>query len=511
LSVTDIIAILNMPMNKVMSKNFTTIIGLEVHAQLLTRSKMFCRCAAAYADAPPNTHVCPVCLGMPGVLPTINQQAIEYTVMTALALNCTVADYTKFDRKNYPYPDLVKGYQISQYDAPIGKGGWLDIEVDGDRKKIGITRVHLEEDVGKLLHRTAADGEAYSLVDFNRSGVPLMEIVGEPDLRSPEEARQYLIALRSILRYIGVSTANMEEGSFRCDANISIRPEDSSELMAKTEVKNMNSFKAVYQALEYEAKRQRKVAAEGRRLVQETRGWLEEKARTVSQRSKEYAHDYRYFPEPDLPPLVSNKEWVEEIRSKLPELPEARRNRFGTDYGLPLYDANLLTGSRAMADYFEDCLKTKEYRQLPPDRGAKEISNWLLGETSRIMNANNIDIAEFRAKVGPERLTRLSASVFSSQNAINTSTAKIVLEEMFETGQDADAIITGRGLSQISDNETVDAEVITVINGNQKAVADYKAGKEQALKFLVGQVMKATRGRVNPKMASELLTKKLEE
>jgi len=496
-------------MNKVTSKDFTTIIGLEVHTQLLTRSKMFCRCDAAYADAPPNTHVCPVCLGMPGVLPTINQQAIEYTVMTALALNCTVADYTKFDRKNYPYPDLVKGYQISQYDAPIGKGGRLDIEVDGERKRIGITRVHLEEDVGKLLHRTNTGKEAYSLIDFNRSGVPLMEIVGEPDLRSPEEARQYLIALRSILRYIGVSTANMEEGSFRCDANISIRPEDSSELMAKAEVKNMNSFKAVHQALEYEAKRQRKVAAEGRRLVQETRGWVEEQAKTVSQRSKEYAHDYRYFPEPDLPPLVFNQEWIETIRAKLPELPEARRDRFVADYGLPLYDANLLTSSKAVADYFEDCLKTKDYRQLAPERGAKEVSNWLLGETSRIMNANNIDIADFRAKVSPAQLTRLL--VLNSQAAVNAATAKSVLEGMFQTGKDADDIIAQRGLSQISDNETVAAEVTAVINSNEKAVADYRAGKEQSLKFLVGQVMKATRGRVNPKLAGELLMKKLEE
>ncbi len=281
--------------------NYETIIGLEVHAQLLTKSKMFCRCSADYASALPNTHVCPVCLGMPGVLPTINQQAVEYTVMTALALNCTISDYTKFDRKNYPYPDLMKGYQISQYDAPFGRHGRLTIEVNGQKKRVGITRVHLEEDVAKLIHRTSAEGESYSLVDVNRAGVPLMEIVGEPDLRSAEEARQYLIKLRSILQYLGVSTGNMEEGSFRCDANISIRPEKSPEPLAKVEVKNMNSFKAVYQAMEYEAKRQRKVVAEGRSLVQETRGWVEEKGKTVSQRSKEYAHDYRYFPEPDLP------------------------------------------------------------------------------------------------------------------------------------------------------------------------------------------------------------------
>ena len=328
--------------------DFETVIGLEVHAQLLTRSKMYCGCSADYASAPPNSHVCPVCLGMPGVLPVINKKAVEYTIMTALALNCIVADFTKFDRKNYPYPDLMKGYQISQYDAPISRDGWLTFEVKGEKKKVGITRVHLEEDVAKLLHRTSPDGEVYSLIDVNRSGVPLMEVVGEPDLRSPEEARQYLIKLRSILQYLGVSTGNMEEGSFRCDANISIRPEGSPDSMAKVEVKNMNSFKAVYLAMDYEAKRQRKAVAEGRKLTQETRGWIEEKGKTISQRSKEYAHDYRYFPEPDLPPMVISQEWVEKIRAKLPELPEARRDRFVAEYGLPLYDASLLTSSKAI-------------------------------------------------------------------------------------------------------------------------------------------------------------------
>ena len=506
--------------------NYETIIGLEVHAQLLTRSKMFCRCSADYASAPPNTHVCPVCLGMPGVLPTINQQAVEYTIMTALALHCVMSDYTKFDRKNYPYPDLMKGYQISQYDAPFGYEGWLAIEVNGEKKRVGITRVHLEEDVAKLVHRTSPEGEAYSLVDVNRAGVPLMEVVGEPDLRSPEEARQYLIKLRSILQYLGVSTANMEEGSFRCDANISIRPENSPDSLAKVEVKNMNSFKAVYRAMEYEAKRQRKVAAEGRRLVQETRGWVEEKGKTVSQRSKEYAHDYRYFPEPDLPPLVLNREWVEEIRLKIPELPEARRDRFVTEYSLSLYDANLLTSSRAMADYFEDCLKTEEYKKLPKDRGAKEVSNWLLGETSRIMNADNIDIVEFRQRVNPEGLVRLILA--TSRNVtvtpgtlplklttfaptITIAAAKSVLEEMFKTGKDSTVIITQQGLSQISDTSEIEEVVIQVINSNAQPVADFKAGKEQALKFLVGQVMKATRGRANPKLVNELLKRKLEE
>ena len=481
--------------------NYETIIGLEVHAQLLTKSKMFCRCSADYADAPPNTHVCPVCLGMPGVLPTINQQAVEYTIMTALALNCTISDYTKFDRKNYPYPDLMKGYQISQYDAPFSHHGWLTIEVNGEKKEVGITRVHLEEDVAKLIHRTSPNGESYSLVDVNRSGVPLMEIVGEPDLRSPEEARQYLIKLRSILQYLGVSTGNMEEGSFRCDANISIRPENSPDSMAKVEVKNMNSFKAVYRALEYEAKRQRKLAGEGRKLFQETRGWVEELGKTVSQRSKEYAHDYRYFPEPDLPPLVLNREWVEEIRSKLPELPEARRDRFVTEYELPVYDANLLTSSRAMADYFE------ESRRANMGLTAKDISNWLLGEFSRLLNATNTEISDCR--VSPGQLCQLLDLM--QEGSISGTSAKMVFEEMFNTGKDATDIISQRGLSQISDTEAIKAEVITVINSNKQAVADYKAGKEQALKFLVGQVMKATKGRANPKLVNEVLKEKLKE
>jgi aspartyl-tRNA(Asn)/glutamyl-tRNA(Gln) amidotransferase subunit B len=487
--------------------NYETIIGLEVHAQLLTKSKMFCRCSADYASAPPNTHVCPVCLGMPGVLPTINKQAVEYTVMTALALNCTVSDSTRFDRKNYPYPDLMKGYQISQSYAPIGHHGWLTIEVDDKKKKVGIANVHLEEDVAKLLHRTSPDGEAYSLVDVNRSGVPLMEIVGEPDLRSPEEARQYLIKLRSILQYLGVSTANMEEGSFRCDANISIRPENSPKFLAKVEVKNMNSFKAVYLALEYEAKRQRRMAEEGKELTQETRGWVEERGITVAQRSKEYAHDYRYFPEPDLPPLVLNREWVEGIRSKLPELPEARRDRFVAEYSLPLYDANLLTASKAMADYFEACLNTGMPQSLPTAKRAKMVSNWLLGEFSRLLNATNTEINN--SKVSPEQLCRLLDFVDKAE--ISGTSAKLVFEEMFNTGKDASDIIAQRGLSQISDTKEIEREVIEAIRNNAQAVADYKAGKKQSLKFLVGQVMRATRGRANPGLVNELLEKKLEE
>jgi len=494
--------------------NFETIIGLEVHVQLLTRSKMFCGCSADYATAPPNTHVCPVCLGMPGVLPVINRQAVEYTIMTALTLNCTVSEYTKFDRKNYPYPDLMKGYQISQYDAPIGKGGWLGIEVDGQKKKVGITRVHLEEDVAKLLHRKGADGEEYSLVDVNRSGVPLMEIVGEPDLRSPEEARQYLVKLRSILQYLGVSTGNMEEGSFRCDANISILAEGSSETGPKVEVKNMNSFRAVYQAMDYEAKRQRKAFSEGKKLTQETRGWVEEKGKTVSQRSKEYAHDYRYFPEPDLPPLSISREWVEEIKAKMPkELPEERRDRFMAQYSLSRDDAELLTSSRDDADYEEEFIeifgKTGEGTRLSLFEKAKLGSNWILGEVRRITNANNIEITDFRQRVNPERLVNLTDLMV--KGSITGTIAKPVLEEMFNTGKSAEEIIEERGLSQISDMGELEASTTKVINSNAQAVSDYKAGKDTALKFLVGQVMRATKGRANPVLAGELLKKKLDE
>jgi aspartyl-tRNA(Asn)/glutamyl-tRNA(Gln) amidotransferase subunit B len=488
--------------------NYETIIGLEVHAQLLTRSKMYCGCSTDYANAPPNTHVCPVCLGMPGVLPVINRQAVEYTMMTALALNCPVSEYTKFDRKNYPYPDLMKGYQISQYDAPIGNKGWLTIEVDGQRKQIGITRVHLEEDVARLLHRTSPDGEDYSLVDVNRSGCPLMEIVGEPDLRSPEEAQQYLIDLRRILQYLGVSTGNMEEGSFRCDANISVRPLGSTELGAKVEVKNMNSFKAVFMAMEYEAQRQRKAAAEGKRLIQETRGWVEDKGRTVSQRSKEYAHDYRYFPEPDLPPVIIGRDWVEAVRKKLPELPEARRDRFMAEYGLSEYDADFLISSKLVADYFESYMTLEPHKSSPNKaKTAKEIVNWLLGEFSRLLNANNTEIN--KSIITPKMLWLLID--LKERGVISNPIAKEVFEEMFQTGKTADEIIKERGLSQISDTQELEKIVAKVINSNMQPVADYRSGKETALKFLVGQVMKATRGRANPQLVNEVLKRKLAE
>jgi aspartyl-tRNA(Asn)/glutamyl-tRNA(Gln) amidotransferase subunit B len=432
----------------------------------------------------------------------MNQQAIEYTMMTALALNCSISGYSKFDRKNYPYPDLMKGYQISQYDAPIGCKGWLNIEVDGIKKMVGITRVHLEEDVAKMIHHGTEMGEGYSLVDVNRAGVPLMEVVGEPDLRSPEEARQYLIKLRSILQYLGVSTGNMEEGSFRCDANISIRPVNTQEFMPKVEVKNMNSFRAVYRAMEYEAKRQRILAEEGKRLVQETRGWVEEEGKTVSQRSKEYAHDYRYFPEPDLPPLCIEQPWIDKVKAGLPELPEARRDRFLSQYGLPLYDANLLTESKSIADYYESCLKLGD---ASPGR-AKAVSNWLLGEFTRLLNVTSTDITN--TKVTAQGLCHLIDLI--QRGNISGTSAKTVFEEMFNTGKLADDIIKQQGLNQITDTHEIEAAIEQIIAANPQPVADYKAGKTQAIKFLVGQVMKATRGRANANLAQELLIKKIE-
>ncbi len=476
--------------------DFEAVIGLEVHAQLLTRSKMFCACSAAYQNAPPNTHVCPVCLGMPGVLPVINRQAVEATVMTGLALNCTINPYSKFDRKNYPYPDLMKGYQISQYDQPFCSNGWLTIEDGGRSKRVGITRVHLEEDTAKLSHHSNG-AESYSLVDVNRSGVPLMEIVGEPDLRSPEEAWQYLVKLRRILQYLGVSSGNMEEGSFRCDANVSIRPRGATEFGTKVEIKNMNSFRAVRRALEFELKRQQEVLESGGRIVQETRGWVEARGETASQRSKEYAHDYRYFPEPDLPPLAFDPAWVETLMARLPELPDAKRDRFVRDYGLPEYDARVLADTPATASFFESTVAA--------GASAKNASNWCVNELFRLLNARGIEIDE--AKVSPTGLAGLISLVDSAK--INGATAKAVLEEMFETGAGPMDIVEAKGLLQISGSDELTALVDEVIQGNPQAVADFRSGKDQAAGFLVGQVMKRSRGRANPGVVTTLLREKL--
>ena len=480
---------------------YEAVIGMEVHVQLLTKSKMFCRCSADYAGAPPNTLVCPVCLGMPGTLPVINRKAVEYTIMTALALNCEIAEFAKFDRKNYFYPDLVKGYQISQYDLPLSRNGWLEIEIDGKRKRIRIRRVHLEEDTAKLIH-VHRDGQSYSLIDFNRSGVPLMEIVSEPDIRSPEEARQYLIKLRTILRYLGVSTADMEKGAMRCEANVSLRPVGSKEYGTRVEVKNLNSFRSVKLALEYEIERQKRLLEAGGKVEQETMGWDESRGVTVLQRSKEYAHDYRYFPEPDLPPLVIEREWVEEIRARLPELPDAKRDRFVAQYGLSRYDAGVLVADRAVADYFEACVRAGAGRAEP-----KAIANWITGELFRLMKAQGVEIEEVR--ITPDRLVALIGMV--EDGTITASTAKKVLAEVFETGRAPEEIVRERGLAQISDVEALSRVVDEVIAANPKAVADYLAGKKPVLRFLVGQVMKATRGKANPKLANELLLEKLKQ
>lgn len=486
--------------------DYEVVIGLEVHSQLLTQSKMFCSCSAVYQQADPNTVVCPVCMGMPGVLPVANRKAVEYVMNTGLALNCEIAPYTRFDRKNYPYPDLMKGYQISQQGLPIASNGWLDVDVDKTIKKIGINRVHLEEDVAKLFHRTAPDGDTYSLLDINRAGVPLMEIVSEPDMSSAEEARAYLVQLRSILRYLGVSTANMEEGSFRCDANISIRRKGSSELGPKVEIKNVNSFKYVYEALKYETVRQIGLVKEGHRIVQETRGWTENKAVTVSQRTKESAHDYRFFPEPDLPPIHISQEWVREVKSTLPELPKARQTRFTVQYGLSEYDASLLTASKSTAEYFETLMDTNLTSNYDLRTRAKAVNNWILGELSRLMNetGQGLDAVKFDPSALHELIDMAEAGELSS------SMAKTVFEEMYRGGDSPKNIAKSQHLVQISDNDSIAPIVDDVIASNSQAVKDYIKGKETALKYLVGQVMRVTKGRANPKIVADLLRTKLE-
>ena len=480
---------------------YQTVIGLEVHVQLQTQSKMFCSCRADYQTAPVNSRVCPVCLGLPGTLPVINRRAVEYTIMTGLALNCSIPEYSKFDRKNYPYPDLMKGYQISQYDLPLAIDGFLDIELDGNTNRVGVERVHLEEDVAKLQHFPSQDGESYSLVDVNRSGVPLMEVVSAPDMRSPEEARSYLMTLHSILQYLGVSTANMQDGSFRCDANISLRPMGSEQYGTRSEVKNMNSFRSVFQALEFEVERQRRVLEEGGRVVQETRGWVEERGVTVSQRSKEYAHDYRYFPEPDLPPLIIDRAMVDELKSRLPELPAQRKARLISQYGLSKYDAGLLTGEKAMAGFFEDTVGIEPRSGEALQKFAKDAGNWVLGDLSRLMNLENQTIAE--TKVTPSHLAELINLVRA--DTISSTMAKTVLEEVFQTGAAPGSIVQEKGYTQISDSSAVESAVTEAIEANPKSVDDYLKGKETAAKFLVGQVMKITRGQAKPELVNKLV------
>lgn len=482
---------------------YETVIGLEVHCQLLTKSKMFCGCSADYAGADPNTHVCPVCMGMPGVLPVINEQAIEYITMTGLALNCRISAFSKFDRKNYPYPDLMKGYQISQYDLPVCEGGWLEIAPEGqDPRRIGITRVHMEEDTARLLHRTdLVTGEHYTLVDINRSGTPLMEIVSEPDMRSPAEARDYLVRLRQILRYIGVSDADLESGNFRCDANVSLRPVGAAEFGTKVEVKNMNSFRAVHDAIAFEQVRQAGMLDRGERIIQETRGWVDERNETVSQRTKEHANDYRYFPEPDLPPLKLSEKYVTAVRAKLPELPHARLARF-VSLGLSQHDAESLTEDRERADYFEAVAKAIA---LDTARSTKLAANWVLGEVGRWLNANNKEIGEFPLE--PEQLAALARLV--DEGKVTSNVGKEVFEQMIATGKPASEIIEASGLAQISGTDELTGAVRAAIAANPKAVADYKTGKTSTIMFLVGQVMRETRGRANAGVVQGLLEEEL--
>lgn len=476
-----------------MSK-YETVIGLEVHVELATATKIFCSCPTEFGKEP-NTHVCPVCLGLPGSLPVLNKRVVEFAIKAGLALNCEIPRFAKFDRKNYFYPDLPKAYQISQYDLPIALNGYLEFELNGETKRVGITRVHLEEDAGKLVHSEFA---GYSLADYNRTGVPLIEIVSEPDLRSPEEAKAYLEKLKSVIQYTGISDVKMEEGSLRCDANVSIMPAGSKEFGTRSEIKNMNSFKAVQRGLAYEVERQKEVLEAGGIVVQETRRWDEHKGITYAMRSKEEAHDYRYFPDPDLVPVMVEPDWVEEIRQSLPEMPDARRKRYISEWGLSEYDAEVITASKAMADFFEATLE--EYHD------AKAVANSLMGEILKHLNAQGIEIHE--TKLTPLHLAELLK--LQAEGTISGKIAKTVFEEMFVSGKKPAEIVKEQGLVQISDEDAIAAIVAQVIADNPKSVEDFKAGTEKAIGFLVGQVMKISKGRANPEMANRLLREKLQ-
>lgn len=483
---------------------YEPVIGLEVHVQLLTRSKIFCACSTRFGDAP-NTNTCPVCLGLPGTLPVLNKRALEMAVKAALALHCTVEERSRFARKNYFYPDLPKGYQISMYELPLAIGGWLEIEHDGARKRIGITRLHLEEDAAKALHEGFPDSSEKTYVDYNRCGVPLVEIVSEPDLRAPAEAYAYLNTLKQVLLYTEVSDCNMEEGSLRCDANVSVRVRGSSEFGTKVEVKNLNSFRYLQRALEYEIERHIAVLENGGQLEQETRLWNQPGGRTESMRSKERAHDYRYFPEPDLLPVHVSAAWREEIARSLPELPDAKRARFITQYGITPYDAGVLTETRALADYFETVTKLAGDAK----KVANVIANWVLAE----VKDRGITLEEWADRVPAAQLARvlafMSAQVPASGISISAATARAVVGKMAETRRTADDIIAAEGLAQISDSSAIERAAREVIEKNPDNVAKYKAGSEGVFKFFVGQVMKATRGQANPQLVNDILRRLL--
>lgn len=466
---------------------YETVIGLEVHAQLLTRSKMYCGCSADYASAPPNTHLCPVCAGLPGALPVINGAAIDQAILVGLALNSQIPEYSKFDRKQYVYPDLPKGYQISQYDLPLAVGGWLEFESGGQLRRVGITRVHIEEDTGRLVHRDEGAGGEVSLVDLNRSGVPLLEIVGEPDLRSPEEARDYLVALRQVLRYIGASTGNMEEGAFRCDANISTRRQGDPGFGSKVEVKNMNSFSAVERALRFEETRQRDVLSRGGSIPQETRGWVEDQGVTVSQRTKEYAHDYRYFPEPDLPPLRVEANKVHSVRDRLPELPAARRERLATDYGLKQSDAALLTAEREVADDYESVVAA-----LGPSH-ARTAANWIVNDLLGLQRQRGLPPE--RLPLSPDQLSDLIRAL--DANELTARAAKELLPQI--EGNELPRSAAARlNLLSLDDADAVQAAVTETLAAFPEAVSDYRSGKKAAIGRLIGETIRRTGGRARP-------------
>lgn len=475
---------------------YEAVIGLEVHAQLKTSSKIFCSCSTEFG-AEPNQNTCPICLGMPGVLPVLNREVVNFTIKMGLATNCAISSFCRFARKNYFYPDLPKGYQISQYELPLCEKGRVDINTNGSAKVIGITRIHMEEDAGKLIHGENLGEPDSSYVDFNRTGVPLMEIVSEPDMRTAEEARAYLVKLKAILEYLEICNCNMEEGSLRCDANISLRPEGEEKLGTKTELKNMNSFKNVQKAIEYEIKRQNHLLSNGEKVVQETRLWDAGKNESFSMRSKEEAHDYRYFPDPDLVPIVVNDEWIEKIKKNLPELPEEKKDRFVEQFQIPVYDAGVLTSDHSLADYYENCVKL--FSQ------PKTVSNWIMGDILRVLKKDDKEISD--CPVTPKHLTDMLKML--EDKTISGKIAKTVFEEMYQSGAVPEEIVKKKGLVQVSDEDALLKIVQDVINSNQVEVEAYRGGKTKLMGFFVGQVMKATRGKANPAIVNKLLKENL--
>jgi aspartyl-tRNA(Asn)/glutamyl-tRNA(Gln) amidotransferase subunit B len=475
---------------------YEAVIGLEVHVQLLTKSKIFCSCSTRFGD-PPNSNTCPVCLGLPGALPVLNREAVTMAMKAAMALNCAINPRSRFARKNYFYPDLPKGYQISQYDEPLSENGWIEIEVGGARKRIGITRVHLEEDAGKSLHEGFADSEEKSYIDLNRTGVPLIEVVSEPDLRTPEEAYEYLTRLKTLMLYLGVSDCNMEEGSLRVDANVSVRRVGATEFGTKVEVKNLNSFRFLQKALAYEIDRLIEVIEAGGEIVQETRLYDSREGRTYGMRTKEYAHDYRYFPEPDLLPLVITEEWKEDVRRSLPELPDARKRRFMEEYALPEQDAAQLTSSKLLANYYEEAARASGEPKL--------AANWLLSELMYLLKEAGKEIEQ--SPVPAPHLAGLLGLI--KEGTISGKMGKEILAEMFASGQSAPEVMARKGLEQISDTEKIAAVVRDIMATNPKQVEQYRGGKAATFGWFVGQVMKATRGQANPQLVQEILKKEL--